>query len=135
MEIKNKFLQRRYKLLEQALMCEEQLRRAAYLNLAKVAGENGVDPAANLINPVPGEKDLSGQLNDRFTELECMADSHQSLAKETNTGHKWSGTVLQKVLGQMEDLLNEMKGDVTRLPQAMARQKTVTERLGLTERT
>lgn len=134
-EIKNKFLQRRYKLLEQALLCEEQLRRAAFLNLAKKAGEEGADPAENLQNPQPGEKDLSAQLNDRFVELECIADSHQSLAKEANTGHKWSAAVLHKVLSQMEDLLNEMKSDVNRLPTAMARQKTVTERLGLTERT
>ena len=33
LEIKNKFLSRRFKLLEQALVIEEQLRRAAYLNL------------------------------------------------------------------------------------------------------
>jgi chromodomain-helicase-DNA-binding protein 5 len=33
MEIKNRFLQRRFKLLEQALVIEEQLRRAAYLNV------------------------------------------------------------------------------------------------------
>ena len=33
LEMKNKFLARRFKLLEQALVIEEQLRRAAYLNL------------------------------------------------------------------------------------------------------
>lgn len=33
LEIKNRFLQRRFKLLEQALVIEEQLRRAAYLNV------------------------------------------------------------------------------------------------------
>merc|ERR1719326_1269488 len=33
LEIKNKFLARRFKLLEQALVIEEQLRRAAFLNL------------------------------------------------------------------------------------------------------
>ena len=35
LEIKNKFLARRFKLLEQALVIEEQLRRAAYLNLSQ----------------------------------------------------------------------------------------------------
>ncbi|XP_026687197.1 chromodomain-helicase-DNA-binding protein Mi-2 homolog, partial [Diaphorina citri] len=35
LEIKNKFLARRFKLLEQALVIEEQLRRAAYLNLTQ----------------------------------------------------------------------------------------------------
>jgi len=33
LEIKNRFLQRRFKLIEQALIIEEQLRRAAYLNV------------------------------------------------------------------------------------------------------
>jgi len=33
--MKNKFLARRFKLLEQALVIEEQLRRAAYLNLTQ----------------------------------------------------------------------------------------------------
>ena len=36
LEIKNKFLARRFKLLEQALVIEEQLRRAAFLNLTQV---------------------------------------------------------------------------------------------------
>lgn len=35
LEMKNKFLARRFKLLEQALVIEEQLRRAAYLNLTQ----------------------------------------------------------------------------------------------------
>lgn len=35
LEIKNKFLARRFKLLEQALVIEEQLRRAAYLNMSE----------------------------------------------------------------------------------------------------
>ena len=38
LEIKNKFLARRFKLLEQALVIEEQLRRAAFLNLTQVSG-------------------------------------------------------------------------------------------------
>jgi chromodomain-helicase-DNA-binding protein 4 len=38
LEIKNKFLARRFKLLEQALVIEEQLRRAAYLNLTQDGG-------------------------------------------------------------------------------------------------
>uniref|UniRef100_A0A8B9TFN5 DNA helicase n=1 Tax=Anas platyrhynchos TaxID=8839 RepID=A0A8B9TFN5_ANAPL len=35
LEMKNKFLARRFKLLEQALVIEEQLRRAAYLNMTQ----------------------------------------------------------------------------------------------------
>ena len=51
LEIKNKFLARRFKLLEQALVIEEQLRRAAYLNLTQDAS-----------NPAMA-------LNTRFTEV------------------------------------------------------------------
>ena len=51
LEIKNKFLARRFKLLEQALVIEEQLRRAAYLNLTQDANH----PAM--------------ALNQRFTEV------------------------------------------------------------------
>ncbi|TRY92054.1 hypothetical protein DNTS_034076, partial [Danionella cerebrum] len=38
LEMKNKFLARRFKLLEQALVIEEQLRRAAYLNMTQEPG-------------------------------------------------------------------------------------------------
>ena len=54
LEIKNKFLARRFKLLEQALVIEEQLRRAAYLNLTQDAS-----------NPAMA-------LNTRFTEVNII---------------------------------------------------------------
>ena len=54
LEIKNKFLARRFKLLEQALVIEEQLRRAAYLNLTQDAN-----------NPAMA-------LNTRFTEVRMV---------------------------------------------------------------
>ena len=46
LEIKNKFLARRFKLLEQALVIEEQLRRAAFLNLTQVSIEQ---PSSTLL--------------------------------------------------------------------------------------
>ncbi|KAI6228682.1 hypothetical protein M3Y99_01199800 [Aphelenchoides fujianensis] len=133
-EIKNKFLQRRFKLLEQALVYEEQLRRAAHLNIAKRMGEEPAAQPVNLVNPQPGERDTSGVLNEKFAELESLVDAHQGLAKEAMGGHKLSGVVLQKVLGQLEDLLNDMKTEVTRLPAALSRHKPITERLEMTER-
>ena len=54
LEIKNKFLARRFKLLEQALVIEEQLRRAAYLNLT----QDTTHPAM--------------ALNTRFTEVSSL---------------------------------------------------------------
>lgn len=68
LEIKNKFLARRFKLLEQALVIEEQLRRAAYLNLS----QDPTHPAMSL--------------NARFAEVECLAESHQHLSKESLAG-------------------------------------------------
>lgn len=116
LEIKNKFLARRFKLLEQALVIEEQLRRAAYLNLAQ-------DPA----HPAMA-------LNARFAEVECLAESHQHLSKESLAGNKPANAVLHKVLNQLEELLSDMKSDVSRLPATLARIPPVAQRLQMSER-
>jgi len=65
-------------LLEQALVIEEQLRRAAYLNMSE-------DPT----HP-------SMALNTRFAEVECLAESHQHLSKESLAGNKPANAVLHK---------------------------------------
>lgn len=70
------------KLLEQALVIEEQLRRAAYLNMTE-------DPA----HP-------SMALNTRFSEVECLAESHQHLSKESMSGNKPANAVLHKGNGR-----------------------------------
>ncbi|XP_052821464.1 chromodomain-helicase-DNA-binding protein Mi-2 homolog isoform X2 [Mya arenaria] len=116
LEIKNKFLARRFKLLEQGLVIEEQLRRAAYLNLTQ-------DPT----HPAMA-------LNTRFAELECLAESHQHLSKESLAGNKPANAVLHKVLNQLEELLSDMKQDVSRLPATLARVPPVTQRLQMSER-
>merc|ERR1712156_1100692 len=116
LEIKNKFLARRFKLLEQALVIEEQLRRAAFLNLTQDANH----PAM--------------ALNARFAELECLAESHQHLSKESLGGNKPANAVLHKVLNQLEELLSDMKQDVSRLPATLARVPPVTQRLQMSER-
>merc|ERR1712045_291329 len=115
LEIKNKFLARRFKLLEQALVIEEQLRRAAYLNLTQDANH----PAM--------------ALNTRFTEVECLAESHQHLSKESLAGNKPANAVLHKVLNQLEELLSDMKSDVSRLPASLARIPPVAQRLQMSE--
>ncbi|XP_072675187.1 chromodomain-helicase-DNA-binding protein 4-like isoform X1 [Canis lupus baileyi] len=117
LEIKNKFLARRFKLLEQALVIEEQLRRAAYLNMSE-------DPS----HP-------SMALNTRFAEVECLAESHQHLSKESMAGNKPANAVLHKgILKQLEELLSDMKADVTRLPATIARIPPVAVRLQMSER-
>ena len=69
-------------LLEQALVIEEQLRRAAYLNMSE-------DPS----HP-------SMALNTRFSEVECLAESHQHLSKESMSGNKPANAVLHKGKGR-----------------------------------
>merc|ERR1711997_984825 len=116
LEIKNKFLARRFKLLEQALVIEEQLGRAAFLNLTQDAAH----PAM--------------ALNSRFAEVECLAESHQHLSKESLAGNKPANAVLHKVLNQLEELLSDMKSDVSRLPASLARIPPVAQRLQMSER-
>merc|ERR1712141_544364 len=116
LEIKNKFLARRFKLLEQALVIEEQLRRAAFPNLTQDAAH----PAM--------------ALNSRFAEVECLAESHQHLSKESLAGNKPANAVLHKVLNQLEELLSDMKSDVSRLPASLARIPPVAQRLQMSER-
>ncbi|XP_025906905.1 chromodomain-helicase-DNA-binding protein 5 isoform X3 [Nothoprocta perdicaria] len=84
LEMKNKFLARRFKLLEQA--------------------------------------------------LECLAESHQHLSKESLAGNKPANAVLHKVLNQLEELLSDMKADVTRLPSMLSRIPPVAARLQMSER-
>uniref|UniRef100_A0A8C2GFN9 Chromodomain helicase DNA binding protein 3 n=1 Tax=Cyprinus carpio TaxID=7962 RepID=A0A8C2GFN9_CYPCA len=116
LEMKNKFLARRFKLLEQALVIEEQLRRAAYLNMTQ-------DPT----HPAMA-------LNARFAEVECLAESHQHLSKESLAGNKPANAVLHKVLNQLEELLSDMKADVMRLPATLSRVPPITARLQMSER-
>ncbi|PSN37765.1 Chromodomain-helicase-DNA-binding protein Mi-2 [Blattella germanica] len=105
LEIKNKFLARRFK-----------LRRAAYLNLTQ-------DPNHPAMS-----------LNARFAEVECLAESHQHLSKESLAGNKPANAVLHKVLNQLEELLSDMKSDVSRLPATLARIPPVAQRLQMSER-
>ncbi|KAF4087441.1 hypothetical protein AMELA_G00070810 [Ameiurus melas] len=100
----------------EALVIEEQLRRAAYLNMSE-------DPS----HP-------SMALNTRFSEMECLAESHQHLSKESMMGNKPANAVLHKVLKQLEELLSDMKADVTRLPATIARIPPVAVRLQMSER-
>uniref|UniRef100_A0A8C0B5M6 Chromodomain helicase DNA binding protein 5 n=1 Tax=Buteo japonicus TaxID=224669 RepID=A0A8C0B5M6_9AVES len=88
LEMKNKFLARRFKLLEQALVIEEQLRRAAYLNMTQ-------DPS----HPAMA-------LNARLAEVECLAESHQHLSKESLAGNKPANAVLHRAGGQARRCLS-----------------------------
>ena len=106
LEIRNKFLARRFKLLEQALVIEEQLRRAAYLNSSN---------KENLTDQHPGDFDAEA--------------SEPEPPKSTN-----NNPVLHKVLNQLEELLTDMKSDVSRLPATLANIPPVAQRLQAAEK-
>ena len=104
LEIRNKFLARRFKLLEQALVIEEQLRRAAYLNLAQ-------DP-----------------------NISAVTDFDAETAAAESTANRANNPVLYKVLHQLEELLTDMKSDVSRLPATLANIPPVAQRLQAAEK-
>uniref|UniRef100_A0A0N4ZGI1 DNA helicase n=1 Tax=Parastrongyloides trichosuri TaxID=131310 RepID=A0A0N4ZGI1_PARTI len=115
-DVKSKFLQRRYKLLEQALIIEEQLRRAAFLNIEQ-----------------PDEDGLKN-LDNHHAEFETLVAAHQDLNDKAKAGDRNSKTLMTKVIGRLEDLLNDMKNDIARIPATVAKLSSVAERLHMTER-
>lgn len=116
LEIKNKFLARRLKLLEQALVIEEQLRRAAYLNLTQEVN-----------HPVM-------TLNARMSEIEYIAESHKDVISKLPKGSKPVTAVMLKVLNQLDELLSDIKSDASRLQSSLVRVPSVSQRLQMSER-
>ncbi|UMM35871.1 hypothetical protein L5515_008295 [Caenorhabditis briggsae] len=114
-DLKSKFMQRRFKLLEQSLVIEEQLRRAAHAN--------------RHLTP-----DNVGPLAQRFADLENIAESQANIAKESAAGNRNANAVLHKCLVQLDEILSDMKSDVSRLPATFTQLSSVTERLNMTER-
>ena len=137
LEIKNKFLARRFKLLEQALVIEEQLRRAAYLNLTQDASHPAMALNTRFTEVrifVSSNVAVTILIGCLISQVECLAESHQHLSKESLAGNKPANAVLHKVLNQLEELLSDMKSDVSRLPASVARIPPVAQRLQMSER-
>lgn len=110
LEIRNKFLARRFKLLEQALVIEEQLRRAAYLNSSNKSELKMRHP---------------GDANEESSETENESTPLKSTV---------NNPTLHKVLNQLEELLADMKSDVSRLPATLANIPPVAQRLQAAEK-
>lgn len=107
LEIRNKFLARRFKLLEQALVIEEQLRRAAFLNSS--------------------HKEILS--DDNPLDFDPEASEPEVPQKSTS-----NNPTLHKVLNQLEELLTDMKSDVSRLPATLANIPPVAQRLQAAEK-
>ena len=87
---------------------EEQLRRAAFLKLDMNDASQHV-----LVDPMTGATGSVLTLNAKFAELETLADSHYHLSTQSANGNKPANDVLKRVLLQLEDILNDMKHEVS----------------------
>ncbi|XP_019855875.1 PREDICTED: chromodomain-helicase-DNA-binding protein 5-like isoform X1 [Amphimedon queenslandica] len=114
-DAKNRFLLRRFKLLEQALAIEEQLHRASSAGLVQ-------DPNKSVM-----------LLHSRFTDLDCLADGHQSLVKDCLNGSKYNVLLMRKALGKMEEILLEMKQDISKLSMELTKCSSVSQQLKIDE--
>ena len=81
-----------------------------------------------------GTSDDPQTLQKHFNQADSLADSHQQLSVEALKGNKPANAVLHKVLNQLEELLADMKADVSRLPATLARLRPVTDRLNMSQR-
>lgn len=156
-DVKNRFLQRRYKLLEQALIIEEQLRRAANLQYGQQPPEKSPEKKPEERNgdsiqviqnggdvemkeeekPKPSDIAVSPELQKvqkNYTQIEVLVDANQNLARQALGGNRQAGIMIQKVLSQLEEILNDMKSDVSRLPASVAQLPSVCQRLEMNER-
>lgn len=117
LDMQKGFLQRRFKLLESALIEEEQLRRAQIEKM----------------NTIDNEEWLSMQRN--FNELDAIAQAHAYLTNPEILKENKIGTfVLQKTLLKMEELLNALKQDLAKLPMVISGWGQVQDRLQMNER-
>lgn len=66
-----------------------------------------------------------------FNELECLAESHASIAKEIGNGNKLNASMLHRCLQRLDELLQEMKTDLMKLPVAVGKRLQKNERLFL----
>eukprot|EP00117_Sycon_ciliatum_P030313 scpid13509/ scgid23933/ Chromodomain-helicase-DNA-binding protein 5; ATP-dependent helicase CHD5 len=114
-ENKVRYLNRRLKLLEQALLIEEQLKKAHAQALVQ-------DPKHSVMT-----------LNSKFAELEALVESNQYLVQPALVKNKAANRVLANALAQMDDLLGELRSEVNRLPHLLATLPSISQRLGLSQ--
>lgn len=108
---------------------EEQLRRAAFLKLDM----NNSSQNVVVVDPMTGATGSVLSLNSRFSELETLADSHYHLSTQSANGNKPANDVLKRVLVQLEEILNDMKHEVNRIPASLTRLPGVCMRLQMRE--
>lgn len=111
-DIKNKYLAGRLKMLEQALLVEEQLRRA--------------DQSAFI-----SEEPSSITLERGLREIRYMLEAHEHLLTDDS---QTTRDILQRVLGHVDERLCDLKSEASRIASSVSKQPSITSRLQLNER-
>ena len=108
--IKNKFMERRLRLLEQALVFEEQFRRTAHLG--------------RLTTTKPEDKDKEEQ----------NSEESDSKEEEANDENRPLNATLHRCINQYEELMTDMKSDCGRIPQTVQRIPPIAQRLQISQK-
>jgi len=114
LHIKNKFMERRLRLLEQALVMEEQLRRSNHLN--KLTSDEKQQESDE-------ESKDSDEKEEKSNENEKVNDENKPLNRN-----------IHRVVNHIEELLNDMKSDCGRIPQTVQRIPPIAQRLQLSQK-
>lgn len=138
LSLRNKFMERRLRLLEQALVFEEQLRRYSHLSSLEVR-----------VPKPKEEKDDSKESDDNSAEQgqsngddKNGDDETKEKKQENGEAKKENGDIedkenddliinpnIQRAANQLEDLLIDMKSDCARIPQTVQRIPSIANRL------
>ena len=132
LNLREKFMERRLRLLEQALVFEEQLRRFSHLSsvpkLVQKEEEKKVD----------GEEEEKKENGDDKQEIESKQNGDEKKEngniengedKENECDDLIINPSLQKASNYLEDLLIDMKSDCARIPQTVQRIPSIANRL------
>ena len=117
LSLRNKFMERRLRLLEQALVFEEQLRRYTHL--------------AGLDTYIPKPKDVK---DSKEVDVEQANNSEDNKKENGDIENKENDELMlnpniQRASNQLEDLLIDMKSDCARIPQTVQRIPSIANRL------
>lgn len=146
--IREKFMERRLRLLEQALVFEEQLRRTAHLSNQEVYVPKPKEESTDVENN--DETKTNGETSDEKKNEEKPSENEEEKNKEAKTNDTWDkkdseansenkeneeekilNPKLQRASNQLEELLNDMKSDCARIPQTVQRIPSIANRLQL----
>ena len=118
--IKNKFMERRLRLLEQALVFEEQFRRTAHLARLNLAEEKDKS------------EDMSEEGDEDKEEKEDKEEPEEK--EETNDENKPLNATIHRCINQYEELMTDMKSDCGRIPQTVQRIPPIAQRLQISQK-